>query len=123
MPVTKNNVVRGFMDMIDWEEETGTVGRGVRVYPTKKDLEHYQPCVVQCGIVQVEIREIRTVRKQCFDFSSARFTKGKKEPSKLRRRVIDRKDGMEMFHTAQQLAHFSEEDRKLIVKLAKEMEK
>ena len=115
------NTVRGYMDLIDWEEEAGVASGGVRVYPSKKDLEKFQPCVAECGIVQVEITEFRTVRKQCFDFTSDRW-KGPKAPSKLRKQITDRKDVRQLLHAAQQLSRFSEADRKIVLKLAKEME-
>ena len=115
------NTIRGFMDLVDWEEEAGNASGGVRVYPSKKDLEKFQPCVAECGIVQVEITEYRTVRKQCFDFTSDRW-KGPKPPSKLRKQVVDRKDARALLHAAQQLSRFSEADRKIVLKLAKEME-
>jgi len=117
-----NTTIAGYMDLIDWEEETGTASGGVRVYPSKKDLERFQPCVAECGIVQVTIQETRVVRKQCYDFTSDRW-KGPKDPSKLRKQVVDRKDARELLHAAKQLSRFSEEDRKIILKLAKELEK
>lgn len=53
----------GYMCQTDWLHELGCAHDGNKVYPSKKALEVERPCVEECGIVQVEVRLKRVVRK------------------------------------------------------------
>lgn len=55
------------MDEVDFRHELCANMRGNKVYPSKKDLERESPCTKECGIVLVEVRFIRQVRKDKFD--------------------------------------------------------
>lgn len=55
--------VRGFMCAIDWAHELGEALGGNRVYPSAKDLKENHAMSPECGIVEVEVRFVRTVKK------------------------------------------------------------
>lgn len=63
MTQDSDEVIVGFMCRTDWEYEFGSANDGNRVFPSKEALEKEKPCVFECGIVQVEVKLIRVVRK------------------------------------------------------------
>lgn len=62
--MTEERIVVCFMDKVDFDYEVGAAHRGNRVYPSVVAVEDNQPCSRQCGIVEVELRYIRTVREE-----------------------------------------------------------
>jgi len=56
-------VVRGFMCATDWELEIGQNTHGIEVYRSEADLRADRTCAGECGVVEVEVRIIRTVAK------------------------------------------------------------
>lgn len=56
-------VVRGFMCGVDWEHEIGQNCHGIAIYRSESDLRANRTCVDECGIVEVEVRIVRTVRE------------------------------------------------------------
>jgi hypothetical protein len=59
--MSKDKSIRGFMCRIDWDHELGRAADGNRVYPSVKALEEHHGCVLECGIVEVEVRLVRVV--------------------------------------------------------------
>lgn len=53
--------VRGYMCLVDWEYEIGHAADGNKVYPSLKALQEHHNCWAECGVVEVEVRSIRTV--------------------------------------------------------------
>ena len=53
--------VRGYMCLVDWEYEIGHASDGNRVYPSLHALQEHHDCWAECGVVEVEVRSIRTV--------------------------------------------------------------
>ena len=52
------------MDGVDFQYELGQCMDGNKIYGSKKDLERDNPCVKECGIVEVEVTLVRWVKKQ-----------------------------------------------------------
>lgn len=77
----------GYMDQVDFDHELGAAAGGSRVYPNEKDLKHCQPCVVSCGVVEVEVKLKRVVKP--FNFSKEKGVSGK-DVWKLDRRRLNR---------------------------------
>jgi len=57
----EDNSVIGYMCLIDWQHEIGSVSDGSRIYPDEDDLRKHHPCADACGIVEVEVRCRRLV--------------------------------------------------------------
>lgn len=56
--------VRGFMDGTDWSYEIGSASDGNKVYPSVRAIKREcDPCIGECGIVEVEVRFVRWVKK------------------------------------------------------------
>ncbi len=55
--------VRGFMCTIDWDYELGEALGGNRIYPSVRDLKDNHATSTECGIVEVEVRIVKTVKK------------------------------------------------------------
>ena len=53
--------VRGYMCLTDWEYEIGYSWKGNKVYPSLHALQDHHECWAECGVVEVEVRSIRTV--------------------------------------------------------------
>ena len=53
-----------YMCKIDFDYELGNAAGGNTVYPSLKDLKKNHKCWKECGIVQVEVKKIRTVAKE-----------------------------------------------------------
>ncbi len=62
-------VIRCFMDGIDWQHHLGSDVKGTSLYPTKSALLNGKPCVRsgECGFVEVEVRLVRWVESQRFE--------------------------------------------------------
>jgi len=61
---TPKQSVTGFMDGIDFECELGHAKDGNKVYPSIEALEKgVDHSLVECGIVEVEVRFVRWIRK------------------------------------------------------------
>jgi len=56
------------MCAVDWRWELGEARGGTVVYGSIKDLQRHRTCVKQCGIVQVEVKMTRQIRKENFDW-------------------------------------------------------
>lgn len=58
--------MRGFICTIAWQHEVGEGGAidGVRVYPSIESLKRDHPYFEECGITEIEMREVRTVVEQ-----------------------------------------------------------
>lgn len=54
----------GYMCMIDFEDELGRASGGNPVYPSIEDLKRHHDCWESCGIVEVEVRYVRTIAEQ-----------------------------------------------------------
>jgi hypothetical protein len=111
----------GYMDMVDWEHELGEAKGGNRVYPSVKDLKECRPCVAECGIVKVEVRFLKVVKKQDFSdsFKKAKpldkWTEEDKKKSKLAARKRLQK------HAAIELLKFTELELNEILQMVKEI--
>jgi hypothetical protein len=64
------NEIIGYMDGVDWQHELGNAAGGNRVYGSVEDLKKHSKCWPQCGIVEVEVRLVRWVADQDFDFET-----------------------------------------------------
>lgn len=60
---SKIRKVRCFMDGTDWDHEIGSASDGNKVYPSVKAIRRELTCLHQCGIVEVEVRFVRWVKK------------------------------------------------------------
>jgi len=58
----KEEIKYGYMCGTDLHTELSAGGEG-KIYPTVKKLKKLQECWDECGIVKVQIKEVRTVRK------------------------------------------------------------
>lgn len=56
-------VVRGFMCGTDWEHEIGQNAHGIKIWRSECACAAGKKCTHECGIVEVEVRIIRTVKK------------------------------------------------------------
>lgn len=58
--------IKGYMCGIAYEWELGLGGAfdGVRVYPSKKAIQHYSKCCKDCGIVSFDMVDFKWVQKQ-----------------------------------------------------------
>lgn len=59
--------VRGYMCLTDWQYEIGHRDLGNIVFPSLHDLQRVRHCWNQCGVVEVEVRSIRTVVPENWD--------------------------------------------------------
>lgn len=59
----KPKPVKCYMDLVDFYHELGEASDGNRLFPSIKDLKTYYKCVDECGIVEVEVRLKRVVKK------------------------------------------------------------
>lgn len=55
--------IKGYMCATDWHHELGHAHDGNKVYPSVKAIKRELTCTDECGIVQVEVRFIRTVKR------------------------------------------------------------
>jgi hypothetical protein len=51
------------MDLVDFNYELGEASGGNRIFPSEAEVLEHQECSAKCGIVEVEVRLIRVVRK------------------------------------------------------------
>jgi hypothetical protein len=58
--------VDGYMCKTDWECELGNAYDGNKVFPSIKALKEHYRCVDECGIVKVQVRLLRVVKKGMF---------------------------------------------------------
>lgn len=58
--------VRCFMDGIDWQHHLGNDRKGTPLFPSENSLLEGRTCIAEggCGIVEVEVKLVRWVRKQ-----------------------------------------------------------
>lgn len=62
--IKKTKVITGFMDGTDWDCELGANIEGNLVYPSIRSAEtNRSECIEECGIVKVEVRFIKWVKK------------------------------------------------------------
>lgn len=61
------NTRKGFMCKTDFDFELGEAAGGNVVYAAVEDLVNRRGCTNQCGIVEVEVREICVVQNENFD--------------------------------------------------------
>ncbi len=54
----ENGIVTCYMCKTDFDYELGQAFRGVRVFPSEESLRKSKPCVAECGIVQVGVRQL-----------------------------------------------------------------
>lgn len=73
VPLAEKLVVRGFMCGVDWEHEIGQNCHGIKIYRSEADLRADRTCVDECGVVEVEVRIVRTVAEQ--DYSEHNTSK------------------------------------------------
>ena len=113
----KDDVKIVYMDLVDWQEEVEAVA--TRIYPSLAVLKKNRPCCLQCGITKLEIKLIKIVRKQNFNFKNAKpFRLQTKEELK---KISDAAKIRIMQHMARELMRFSEEEREKILQMAKEL--
>lgn len=63
---------RCFMDGIDWQHHLGSDGDGTLLFPSEKGLRRVKKCLKGgCGVVEVEVRLIRWVEPQKWDYEKA----------------------------------------------------
>jgi len=60
-------IVRGYMCKVDWDHELGSALGGNRIYPSAKNCIEDRGCINECGMVEVEVRLRRVVRRGRFD--------------------------------------------------------
>jgi hypothetical protein len=63
-------VVRGYMCGTDWEHEIGQNKHGIEIWRSERACAVGKKCTSECGMVEVEVRIVRTVKKA--DFSGAK---------------------------------------------------
>ncbi len=54
----------GYMCGVDWDHELGQALGGNVIYPSKADLIANKKCTDECGIVEVEVRLKKIIKKQ-----------------------------------------------------------
>lgn len=74
--------VRAFMDGIDWQYHLEGDANGTRIYGDVASLKKFEPHCVPggCGIVEVEVRFVRWVKKQTLGLKRS-IRKAKKRDS------------------------------------------
>lgn len=66
VPDDQRLVVRGFMCGTDWEHEIGQNAYGIAVWRSERDCARGKKCSAQRGMVEVEVRIVRTVKQPDF---------------------------------------------------------
>jgi hypothetical protein len=46
-----------------WDHDMLEARDGVRIYPSVQDLAREKNCIKECGVFEVEVRYVRTIRK------------------------------------------------------------
>lgn len=66
MTLRDTDVVRCFMDGIDWEEHLASDAIGTRLFVSQESCRGERSCIESggCGVVEVEVRLIRWVEPQ-----------------------------------------------------------
>jgi hypothetical protein len=57
----------GYMCAVDFYHELGEAAGGNMIYPSKKSAIKHSPCVKSCGLLKVEVVEVRKVLPSTFD--------------------------------------------------------
>jgi hypothetical protein len=52
-----------YMDYVDFMYELGSAAGGNKVFPSVRNLKENRTCWPTCGIVEVEVRLVRIVKK------------------------------------------------------------
>ena len=60
----EDDFVTGYMCLIDFECELGMAWDGAPVYPTVEDLKAHHSPWESCGIVEVQVKYVRTIVEQ-----------------------------------------------------------
>ena len=63
------NVVTGYMCMIDWECEIGAASGGNKIYPSIEDLKASHTCWEGCGIVEVKVHFSKVICEAKEDYN------------------------------------------------------
>jgi len=84
-----DKIQRGYMDQTDYDWHLGEAWPGPRVYASVNGLrEHKEKCIDECGMVEVEVRFVRTLTKKdeakCMAAEEKSYQE--KEPARERRR-------------------------------------
>lgn len=60
--------VEGYMCMIDFDCELDSAAGGTKVYASIDDLKEDHDCWKSCGIVEVEVKYVKTIEEQNFEY-------------------------------------------------------
>lgn len=60
--------VEGYMCTIDFDCELGAAAGGTKVYASIDDLKDSHDCWKSCGIVEVEVKYVKTIEDQNFEY-------------------------------------------------------
>jgi hypothetical protein len=56
----------GYMCLTDWQHDVRGASDGARVYPSEAAVRRERKCTAECGIVEVEMRQVRIVQEPDF---------------------------------------------------------
>ena len=72
--MTKTKVI-GYMCATDWQHEIGDAPEGNVIYPSIDELKKRRACVIQCGIVEVEVLFRKVAVQGWFELDTAKDRK------------------------------------------------